>query len=219
MPIKLSHIGEDLAAAMLTALAERQQLDRVICAISMRTLLQDIQDFAPGPAPTFHAEQATLEVIDGTRTYACDGAQRVDVLCTGVTGAIAFELKLGESRFSAVAFRERFCRACSLSRHEQSRLNGSMIAILERNMPGGSLGRLVASTGLHRYDVCRTWWLVVRDGVAAKWIASNTCPTTQARILRFEDLMRSYGSERDFDALVQRLVGSCFSRRWGLSRP
>ena len=91
MPIELSHIGEDLIAEMLLSISQRQDLHRVVCAVSGRSLAEDIREVGLGDSVAFRAEDASLVVHDGTIAHACDGEQKVDVLCTGVCSAIAFE--------------------------------------------------------------------------------------------------------------------------------
>jgi hypothetical protein len=83
MPVELSHIGEDLIAEMLCSISQRQELHRVVCAVSGRSLAEDIREVGLGESPPFRAEDASLVVHDDAIAYACDGEQKVDVLCTG----------------------------------------------------------------------------------------------------------------------------------------
>lgn len=214
MPIEISHIGEDLIAEMLCSLAQRQELNRLVCAVSGRSLAEDIRDLGLGKSLTFRAEDASLVVHDGTLAYACDGEQKVDVLCTGGDRAIAFEAKLGETRMASTEFRKRFCTRCEKSKHSDSRLSGSMIAVLERSLPFDGAPTLVAEVEEVRWTVAQPWWLVVRQSIVNKWRKADDIPVKSARILVFDSLAQAYGSRQQFDQMVHRVVGSDFAGRW-----
>lgn len=214
MPIELSHIGEDLIAEILRTLAEQQKLHKVICAISGRSLIDDLRDFELGEILTFRAEEASLAVHVGCNVYACDGEQRVDVLCTGNRRAIAFEAKLGETRMTPAEFRKRFCTPCEISNHADSRLRGNMIAVLERSLPFGDTSILIAETEANQSTLAVPWWLVVRQVIANRWQRSNDLPVNHARILSFDMLAKVYGSRPKFDQMVNRVIGENFASRW-----
>jgi hypothetical protein len=150
--------------------------------------------------------------VDDTE-YACDGAQKVDVLCTGNGNAIAIESKLGETRMTPAAFRKRFCDCCAPSKHSSPRVNGSMVAVLERNLPFEDT-TLVAKIDGTRWTVAKPWWLVVRQSVFNGWQDPAQLPIKSGRILLFDSLARIYGSRRQFDQMVQRVVGVDFAGRW-----
>lgn len=213
MPIELSHLGEDLIAEMLNSLAKRRALDRVKCAISSRTLADDIRDNALGDSVMFRADDALLVVQNGDCSYACDGEQKVDVLGAGAACAIAFESKLGETRMASNQFRNRFCGQCKTT-HGDSRISGSMVAVLERNFPFAGESILVAEFDDEKWALVRPWWLVVRQSILQKWQKANDIPVASARILTFDSLAALYGSRQQFDQLVQRVVGSDFAGRW-----
>lgn len=217
MPIELSHIGEDLVAEMLSSIAQRHELDRVVCAVTGRSLAEDIREVGLGESLTFRAEDASLVVYDDTLPYACDGEQRVDVLCTGEDKAIAFEAKLGETRMAVAEFRKRFCTRCEKSKHTDSRLSGSMIAILERSLPFDGAPTLVAEVEDARWTLAQSWWLVVRQSIFNKWHRAENIPVKAARVLVFDTLAQIYGSRQQFDQMVQRVVGSDFAGRWSIS--
>ena len=214
MSTELSHIGEDLIAEMLRSLSQRQELHRVVCAVSGRSLTDDIQEIALGDSVTFRAEDASLVVHEGTISYACDGEQKVDVLCTGGDNAIAFEAKLGEKRMASAEFRKRFCTRCEKSKHADSRLSGSMIAVLERSLPFEGVPTLVAEVDEARWTLALPWWLVVRQSIVDKWIKARDIPVKSARVMVFDSLARIYGSRQQFDQMVQRVVASDFAGRW-----
>jgi hypothetical protein len=226
MSIKLTHIGEILIAEMLNAIAQNhQRLARLRCAITGRCLAEDINDFHLGETLDFRAEAAQVIVKDGDQEYACDGEQKVDVICTGFgSKAIAFEAKLGESRMAPAEFRKRFCVPCVKSTHSDARLSGSMIAVLQRDIEFGGLPTLVAKIDKQEFTLLRPWWLVLRQSVIEKWVKAKNIPVIKvenkpddsARVLSFESLAQIYGSEQEFDSLVKRLVGSDFADRWGI---
>ena len=199
---------------MLNNLAGRQELSRVTCAISGRSLADDIHECGLGEPLGFRADDASLVVHNGSSDYACDGEQKVDVLCTGAANAIAFEAKLGETRMGSSEFRKRFCVRCEKSKHSDSRLSGSMVAVLERSLPFDGTSNLVAQVDDAKWSLVQPWWLVIRQSVVAKWRRANDIPVASARVLVFDSLAQTYGSGRQFDQLVQSVIGSNFARRW-----
>jgi len=217
VPIELSHIGEDLITEMLRSLAKRQELCRVVCAVSARSLGDDIRELGLGESLDFRADAAFLIVHKGDLGYACDGEQKVDVLCTGSGHAIAFEAKLGETRMGSSDFRKRFCVPCVESKHCDPRLSGSMVAVLERSLPFHGTPKLVAQAAGAQWTLARPWWLVVRRNVFDRWRKTDDIPVASARILVFDSLAQTYGSRQQFDQLVQRVVGSDFAGRWRIS--
>jgi hypothetical protein len=217
MSIKLTHVGEDLVAAMLEELSRRNALSQVVCEFSGRTLLQDIEEGGLGDGVHFHADDANLWVQKGELTFSCDGEQKVDVLCAGQSNAIAFEAKLGVERMGSAEFHRRFCTPCEKSMHADDRISGSMVAVLERSLPFKSDFNLVAQTGFGCWQVTPAWWLVLRQSVVTKWRKAGRVPVKSARITSFESLARLYGSRQQFDLLVQRVVGLDFASKWGLS--
>lgn len=207
MTIELSHVGEPLVAQMLSTLAEREKLARVRCAATGTSLAADLV----GDAPEFIADRALLRVHGGECIYACDGAQTVDVLGVAGGAAVAIELKLGVTRMTNAAFRERFCGTCSISGHRDPRLRGSMVAVLDRLLPF-AVDQIAAVDGQRSWPLADHWWLVVRQPVWESW--GKQLPVQSARILVFDELARLYGSTDDFDQLVRSTVGSDFAARW-----
>ena len=218
MAIQLSHVGEDLIAEMLDSLAHRQELSHVKCAITGRSLADDIREGSLGDSINFRADDASLVVCNNGLVFACDGEQTVDVLCTGTERAIAIEAKLGETRMGASEFRKRFCVRCEKSKHSDLRLSGSMVAVLERSLPFEGTSELVAHVNGGQRTLAEPWWLVVRQVVLDQWRRTNDFPVTSARLLVFDDLAQVYtsGSRQQFDHLVKHVVGSDFVRRWRL---
>jgi hypothetical protein len=217
MPIKLTHIGEDLVAAMLEDLFRRNLLSQVVCEISGRTLAQDIEEGGLGDDVQFHADAANLSLQTEGTTFSCDGEQKIDVLCAGQGNAIAFEAKLGTERMGAAEFYRRVCMPCERSKHADLRISGSMIALLERSLPFNSDSNLVARLGIESWRVAQEWWLVLRESVVTKWRKSGSVPVKSARIISFDSLAQVYGSGQQFDLLVQRVVGREFALQWSLS--
>jgi hypothetical protein len=217
MPIELSHLGEDLIAEILRSLAKRRDLGQVMCAVTGQSLEQDVRDFGLGDLVNFRADDALLTVHNCTRAYDCDGEQKVDVLCTGNGRAIAFEAKLGYTRLGSADFRKRFCTPCVVSAHSNLRVSGSMVSVLERSLPFDGGVELIAHVAAAQWTIARPWWLVLRQKVLDRWRSNNGVPVTAARLLSFESLAEVYGSQREFDQLVRRVVGGDFFERWKIS--
>jgi len=217
VPVELTHIGEDLVAAMLDSLSQRQALGRVVCEVSGRTLAQDILESGLGSTISFFANDADLFVQTGERVYSCDGEQTVDVLCSGDKLAIAFEAKLGLERMGSAEFHRRFCIPCEPSKHADDRISGSMVAVLERSLPFGGSCDLLAQIGNAQWQLTPGWWLVLRRPIVERWRKTGNFPVEFARIISIEALVHLYGSRQLFDQLVQRVVGSDFAGRWGIA--
>jgi len=209
LTIDLSHLGEPLVAAMLRALASRQQLERVVCAASRVSLAEDL----PAGELAFIPDKALLRVHSAQGIYACDGSQTVDVLAAAGERAVALELKLGLTRMTFRAFRDRFCDPCCISAHEHPSLNGSMVAVLDRLLPFDE-DRIEAFDGDISWTLTSHWWLVVRRQVWQGW--RNKIPVESARILDFDSLASIYGRQDDFDRLVRETVGADFAQRWDI---
>ena len=207
MTIELSHIGEVLISELLSRLCTAERLDQVRCKVTGISLASDLDTLSP----RFIADQAQLRVQTDDATYACDGAQTVDVLCVGQQRAIAMEAKLGLTRMSPSEFPKRFCDPCSISGHSDPRLNGSMIAVLDRRLPFVN-GRVCARIGDQGWLLGPHWWLVVRERVWNSWAV--VLPVRLARILVFDELARLYGDGHDFDDLVRHIIGNDFAKRW-----
>jgi|HubBroStandDraft_6_1064221.scaffolds.fasta_scaffold328015_2 hypothetical protein len=216
MPIELTHIGEDLVAALLESLCRRNALSRVVCEVSGRTLTQDIEEGGLGDVVHFRADDANLIVQTKNLSFSCDGEQKIDVLCAGENRAIAFEAKLGVERMGSAEFGRRFCVECEPSKHADGRISGSMVAVLERSLPFGRDWSLVARAGNGQWEVTRQWWLVLRQSIITRWRNAGSLPVLSARIVSFEALAHLYGSRQHFDQLVQRVIGVDFAARWGI---
>lgn len=207
MSIELSHVGELLVTRMLTALAQRGELDRVVCASTGVSLAADL-----GEAPSeFIADRARLRVSGGGELYACDGAQTVDVLAAAGDTAVALELKLGVTRMTYSAFRSRFCAPCGISGHKDLRLKGSMVAVLDRLLPFEAEHILVVD-GARTWHLSKHWWLVVREQVWRSW--AGRPPVESARFLILDHLARQFGGQVEFDRLVAEIVADNHATRW-----
>lgn len=214
--LKPYHIGELIVCAIFARIADRLGNFRPMKAEqtlgeSMATAgLAAPYSFSPD-APAVRVEELAGNV------WALDGMHRVDVLATGTSGVgVAFELKLGLDRLTPAEIGKRFQKACSRSKHKPPRLNGSMIAVLERRFPFEHK-RVTCGTS-PAVELARDWWLIVRDEV---WRHSGQQLGDQlkkGKVLILEDLVDFFGNEQAFDSLVQELVGSGFYREWNLQR-
>jgi len=219
MAIELFHVGEVLTAEILSRLQARGILHQ-ICAVSReegehRTSLADDFRTAGVELPAkFVADSASVIARFEGQSFSCDGAQTVDVLCAGRNDrSIAIEIKLGETRMATGDFRKRFCVSCEKSRHLDSRLRGSMVAVLDRALPFPGEAELDAQFEHRTWSIGKEWWLVVRRRVWRSWRSS---PVRNGRVAIFEDLAKIYGSPQDFDELVAEVVGSDFANRWAV---
>jgi hypothetical protein len=214
MPLPLSHVGEDLIAEMFSSLSERRELASLACAFTGRTLADDVRDCAITQPLMFCADAALPKVDASGQVYMCDGEQTVDVLYVGGKDALAIEAKLGETRMGTAEFKRRFCLPCEISRHSDSRLRGSMIAVLDRSLPFSGPYRINAQIDDAQWTVAVAWWLVVRQSVLDRWGKRPDFLGSSAHVLALDTLARQYGSRQQFDQMVVRVVGSDFARGW-----
>jgi hypothetical protein len=210
------HIGELIVCAILKRAADRlggfyprkadQSLGEALAAAGLT------EPFS------FHSEVPAVRVEDACgNIWALDGMHRVDVLATGTSGiGVAFELKLGLDRLTPAEIKKRFQKKCSLSTHKTPRLNGSMIAVLERRFEFEHQ-RVTCGTS-PAVELARDWWLIVRKEVWQRSGEQLDDQLTRGRVLILEDLVHFFGGEAVFDSLVLELVGSGFYRQWNLQR-
>jgi hypothetical protein len=215
VPIKLTHVGELLIEAMLRLLKERRKLDQLRCA---RTDTKFTKDLGTG-APTFLPEKALLRVRTKETTYSCDGAQAVDILCTCNNHAVAIEAKLGDTRMTRDAFKKRFCDPCEVQERHPSLLKGSMVAVLDGDLPFRR-PQVFATTGEGTWPLSENWWLVIREHI---WKDSwdkpkgRPLPVRHARILVFDERVRLYGTRAEFNQLVREVAADDYSAAWNLN--
>lgn len=219
VPLELFHIGEELIAEILTELAERTDLGNVQCELTGRSFAEEWDKAGVIEAPKFYADEASVHVDTDAGTYDCDGEQSVDVLCVAGGKAVAIEAKLGTSRVTPSEFQKRFCVPCEVSRHADRRLRGNMIAVLQRSFADACPrpGEVSCRINGHCTTLSTTWWLFLGRSVITQWRKTNQAAFLgpDARVADFDKLVQRYGFNR-FDALVGRIIGDGFCRRWGL---
>ena len=146
-----------------------------------------------------------------------DGAHKIDVavlnLQTGVCHPI--EAKLGFDRLSRNEFGKRFLGRCGTS-HGNARVKGSMIAILERELPCACNGtQLTVTWQGSDYDVSTSWTLVARNRVTAKWKLDGAPRLSErCRFVEFESLVAAYGTPSEFNRLVEQTVSFDYYAAW-----
>jgi hypothetical protein len=221
--LKLHHIGEPLVARMLQAIDAAGLLSTLVCERTGVSIESDIVAEGLQPPVEFLPERASLGVSTDSRRWMCDGAQKVDVLCAGKSNrAMAFELKLGEERLRTNEFKKRFLNECSRS-HGDSRLKGTMIAVLDRRLSQFESAALHASIARQDqadevWEVVRPWWLVVRRSVWLRWEQSGVPGLNHGRVLVFENMVREFGGKTAFNDLVRELVCGSFFEEWRLGQ-
>jgi hypothetical protein len=218
--IQLHHIGEVVLAGLLSELAACGQLD-VPCVLHENCRFSTIlAQSGIGTPVSFSANVPLASVVVNRKQLLFDGAHGIDVLSSGPESrGLAIEAKLGLDRLAAAQFRRRFLAHVSVTTHTRPRIKGSMVAILNyRSLHGGESLRLrtVVPFGV---EIVPAWFLVIRSAVWASWTRrKGQLPplAPDAHVAIFEQIVQKHGDARSFDALVHRLVGSGFSRSWGL---
>ena len=198
--IELSHVGEILIAEILTrSSAARQMLRAAGFAVSEKlAIVPEVRPNNCGP-------------------LAFDGTHRIDVALVDLDAQVCspFEAKLGLDRLSKNEFSKRFLSQCGTS-HKDTRVSGSMIAILERMLPAQCNEELLTiDYQSQTYPVSATWGLICRAKVIEKW-RINGAPAFSANCIPicFEDLAAAYGDANEFNELVRSLLEIDYYEKW-----
>lgn len=155
--------------------------------------------------------------LDKSGDYIFDGVHKVDVsvLNTETMTCFPIEAKLGFDRLAKTSFETRFLEPCKTS-HNNSRISGSMISILERKLP-----KCISNEDLYithngqQYKLTKKWGLICRDKVIHNW-KSNGYPelSDNCSIISFEKLVTSYGGKDKFNELVKELISFDYYDNW-----
>ncbi len=201
--IQLSHIGEELIAQIL---AESREAMEAVCGEFVTTVTQDTF------VPELH--------LNNCGDLSFDGAHKIDVavLNENRNDCYPIEAKLGFDRLGKNEFERRFLNECETS-HNNTRVKGCMISILERKLPEACKNRELAVKRRDKtYTVTSKWSLVCRKPVLEKW-KKNGRPnfSTDCRVVSFESLVEMYGSRSAFNSLVKQLISIDFYKAWQCS--
>jgi hypothetical protein len=201
--IKLSHVGEILLAEMI----KRSQ--------AVRRLLGEHDASVTEAENELRVESEVRLCTCGS--YGFDGAHKLDVvLLLGRTRTcLGIEAKLGTKRLGKGEFERRFLGACRTS-HGNTRIAGSMIAILDGRLPDSCDRREVfVQYEQTRYRLLPMWFLVVRERTLKAW-SQGRCPglSCNCAIIAFDMIVKKYGGRDKFNSLVAELVGGDYYREW-----
>ncbi|MGB3726526.1 MAG: hypothetical protein WA981_12215 [Glaciecola sp.] len=198
--IQLTHIGEHLIAKMLSTSKEA------------RSTLLNTND----TAFNLFEPEIRLNPLAG---LIFDGAHKIDVsVLNPSTGeCIAIESKLGLDRMSKTEFEKRFLAKCETS-HDASRVKGTMISVLERQLPSKISGEKLTVTYKDlQYKVADKWILIVRRKIKNRWQLRGKPPLSQnCKVIVFEDIVDSLGGERAFNKLTNELISQNHYIEWSL---
>jgi hypothetical protein len=222
--LKLEHIGEPLAVALLTLAHEQGSTERVLCRspqnggdLSLGELLRRESSGCP---ISFKDSVPVHPVEHNAARYCLDGQSQIDCLVVYGTRGTAIEVKLGVNRMSRDTFQQRFLSPCSISKHRPPRLKGNMIALLDRRLDCLSADSIpvIADLDGNRLALSQTWLLLIRRKVWLKWGSGTNCPSfgRNTFIVLLEELVESVGGPTVFDGIVSGIIGDGFARAWGL---
>lgn len=202
--LRLTHIGEPLIAAMFKRSAA------VRAVFSQRLDLNVDRCRAVTEAP-----------LSRSGRFGFDGASRIDVALLDQAATpnssrrrcVPCEAKLGTERMTERAFNARFLRECKTS-HGDTRIRGSMPAILERKLEGVLDRELITTVAGEDFDVTSKWALVLREQIARKWVTHPPALSGRCTLVVFEELVEAYGGAKAFDALVRELTLFDYHDAW-----
>lgn len=196
--IELTHIGESITAKMFNLSSDvRRLFSERIGVISTDSYAQP---------------EVQLKECNG---FGFDGAHKIDVALLKDNRCVPVELKLGKDRLTKGQFESRFLKGCMTS-HENSRISGSMISILERNLPAScQTTDIFAEHDSSRYLVTKEWVLVCRDLVINKWKHTGKPGlSSHCKILAFEEIVEAFGGARAFNERVKEGITFNYFDNW-----
>jgi len=149
--------------------------------------------------------------------FRFDGAHKIDIaiLDKAAFSCIPCEAKLGNDRLGKTEFEKRFLGSCVTS-HKNTRIAGSMIAILERKLPSPCLNSpvLVSHEG-RDYRVTSLWVLILRKSIHDSWKRYGVPSLSPACIhVPFEAIVDALGGKTPFNSLVGELVSFDYYEIW-----
>jgi hypothetical protein len=201
--IKPTHIAECLIAEMYNRSREVRRLfgERV-------SLVTSFPDGSPAVPD--------LQLATCGR-FRFDGAHKIDIaiLDRAHSRCIPCEVKLGNDRLGKTQFEQRFMECCQTS-HKDTRISGSMIAILERKLPRQCLTSpiLVDHEG-REYKVASPWVLILRKAILDSWVNRRMPPlSTGCTMISFETIVDAFGGKKTFNSLVGELVTFDYYDAW-----
>jgi len=197
------HFGEALVQRLLelARLAELSVHDprNPAAAITLGALV----DLPCGPV---HVEaNAPLDHPAGMPRF--DGMHDIDCAVFFETSVLAIELKLGETRLSARDFADRFVSKAPRLTHQDARIAGSMVALLDWNGRKVPAGQPPVSLSCGCRPVQAPWLLLVREATWQSWsTVAHLCETLGtaqlAGVLTLEELARHVGVEKAREAAL-----------------
>lgn len=201
--IQLSHIGELLLTKMINrSPAVKELLIQNTMSISLKG-----EKFVAVPEVQLSRFEA----------YGFDGAHKLDVaLLLSETGkCLGLEAKLGIERLDRREFDKRFLKDCGTS-HGDSRISGSIIAILEGMLPNRRENpKLMVKHQQIEYELLPKWILVVRNRILDYWSRfGRPSLSKNCHILSFEKIVGEFGGRGLFNSLVRDLLEGDYYGEW-----
>ena len=198
--IQLSHIGEILLSNLISNSLEARML----------------------ATNGYSFQSDSIRVIPEIRLDQCgslifDGVHKIDVSVLDLNNGVCYpiEAKLGLDRLSKNEFQKRFISDCGTS-HNESRVKGSMISILEQRLPIQCKGLdLTVTFEGQKFIVSDRWSLVCRDLVIDKWSDTGSPELSKkCSIISFENIVKTYGNKKEFNELMNSLLKQDYYNEW-----
>lgn len=203
MPLSLSHLAEDIVAAMAN--------ERRVAFIQAVGLGADTSPEFIESIPILATCEAQFDPV-ADRSF--DGACRVDVVVRVRPGfAAAFELKLGTNRLTRARVDEEWLPPCTPS-HQDRRWKGNVMAVLERRFAGTTVERLVVSADGERLELITPWYVIARRKVLNGWKRAPPQFSGAVRQVAFEDIVAGFGDPQAFNELIRRLLKIDYYDQW-----
>jgi hypothetical protein len=149
--------------------------------------------------------------------FRFDGAHKIDIAILDETrfSCIPCEAKLGIDRLGKRQFETRFLMPCATS-HQDSRIAGSMTAILERRLPDVCLNApVVVNHHGREYEVTSPWVLIAKKAIHDSWQKSGLPSFSPACLhVSFEAIVEALGGKTPVNSLVGELLSFDYYGAW-----
>ncbi len=204
MPIALTHIGEEVFAALVN-----KQRDAFLdfCGLTDEA----DADFVKA-VPELAACEVRFEPFGG-RVF--DGASRVDVVVRlRRDRAVPFELKLGSTRLNKARINDEWLAPCQPSSHTDRRWKGNVMAILDRRFSVPVPDDLIVKIEGEPITLTRNWFVITRRQTPKAWETSPPGFAEHVRFRAFKDVVDRCGGQNAFNPMIPEMLDFDFYSKW-----
>ncbi|MBL8026627.1 MAG: hypothetical protein JNL74_09460 [Fibrobacteres bacterium] len=184
-------------------------------------IFADIITHSPACFALFRLQNTSWLALPNIQLTSCgnyrfDGAHKLDIGILDISKkeCVAIELKLGKDRLSASQIDRRFLCNCGTS-HNNSRISGNMMAILERKLPDQCKScEIEISVEEELYTLSKRWFFVCRQQVVDSWTVSKPSLSENCTIITAESIIEKLGDKSIFNDIVKSHIDFDYYEKW-----